>query len=110
MHLQLYHMQFRPIVCSSATTSFSGWCRAAEGEVERIASRALGARATLVRLLPRPAAPVRPAKGAASAATDEVRPFHTLTHTCLDPGISRLTGRVAWDLLRGVIEYLERLS
>lgn len=46
--------------------------RAAEADVERIAKQALGARATLVRVLPRSATAVRPIKGAAAAATDEV--------------------------------------
>lgn len=54
-----------------ATSDAPAW-RLAEGEVERVARRALGTRAILVRVLPRGAAPVTPAKGAATAATDEV--------------------------------------
>ncbi len=46
--------------------------RTQDAEVERIAKRALGTRAVLVRALRRPVAPARPAKGIASSSTDEV--------------------------------------
>jgi hypothetical protein len=46
--------------------------RSQDADVERIAKRALGTRATLVRALRRRAAPVQPAQGVAHVATDEV--------------------------------------
>lgn len=47
--------------------------------MERIAKRALGTRARLVRALRRSLDAVRPAKGVGGAATDEVRTVATLT-------------------------------
>ena len=46
--------------------------RSQEAEIERIAKRALGTRATLLRALRRSTAPVRPAQGVSHAAGDEV--------------------------------------
>lgn len=51
--------------------------------MERIAKRALGTRAVLVRALRRPVAPVRPAQGIAAASTDEVLTLAPLSSHCV---------------------------
>lgn len=77
--------------------------RMAESEVERIAKRTLGTRATSIWALPRAAHPVAPLKGAASASTEEVC-VHSPSHLLSYNNQRRLSRRKEHDVVTPLVE------